>query len=360
MSAIQKDTHSLPMNLSGDVVRKALTRQTDLGEITEAQSDTIWWFFSHCKEHGTSFPAAAELIGYKADTTLRRLFVGDYGAKVDNVVAKIQDYRSVYEERSTYKDVLFVETRTAQRIWQACDAALISQTVVFLVGDSQIGKTAALQEYQRRNNHGKTRYVRVSSSTSFTHLVKTVAKACLVSTRRNLDSMREKIMDSLTDRNLLIVDEVHMIFETVPDRNRVKMMEFLREIHDATGCGLVLCGTHTMKREIEEGIHAKALEQLRRRGTVELNLPPRPTWKDVETIAAQFGLEKPGDAARDVVRDVIYSSGLGKLIKHLQNGHRMAAKAGETMTWKHFIEAYTILKRFATLDKDRKELEACV
>jgi hypothetical protein len=61
-----------------------------------------------------------------------------------------------------------------------------------------------------------------------------------------------------------------------------------------------------------------------------------------------------------VVRDVIYSSGLGKFIKHLQNGHRMATKAGEPMTWKHFIEAYTILKRFATLDKDRKELEACV
>lgn len=91
-----------------------------------------------------------------------------------------------------------------------------------------------------------------------------------------------------------------------------------------------------------------------------IRLPPRPTWDDLDLVADQFGLGKPGDKARDVIKRVIHENGLGKYIKFLQNGHRMAANEGETMTWRHFMDAYAILEKLAHLNTDEKELKACV
>ena len=62
-------------------------------------------------------------------------------------------------------------------------------------------------------------------------------------------------------------------FLTFNKSARVEAMELIREIWDETKCGLVLCGTPVLKKELEEGRYRDMLEQLRRRCVLPVRLP---------------------------------------------------------------------------------------
>lgn len=339
------------MNIGGDDIRKSINRQIESGKITEEQADHLWWFFTYCKDRSLSFAEATALLGYKADTTLRRAFSGDYDARPDSVIASIETFRREVGAAVTRKDGFFVETSTARSIWQVCEGAAISQTIAFIFGVSQIGKSEALKHYAFVKEPSKTILLRIPVGASISSVVNSLAKLLYVADRKNYQKTQEKILDAITPEHLLQIDELHQVFETAHPNSRVKIMEYLRQIHDLTGCGMVLCGTKATKDEITRGVMSKSLEQLRRRGTIELNLPPRPTWDDIAAVAAHYGLLAPDDRARALVSDNIHSSGLGKFIKTLNWAKRYAHKKGQPVQWNHYVDACKILKDFEQQDQ---------
>lgn len=343
---MSENKHHATLNISGAVCKQVVNRLVEEKKATREQADLIWWFFSFAKQSGFSTARAGEELG-SSSTTVYRLFNGTYEAKLDNICLKISRYKKISDERAQIQQLDFVETSISKRVFKACNAALISQTIVFIYGDSQIGKTTALEEYARRNNHGQTKYIRMPASGGVQLVAKEIARACFVSQKQSFEGLRSDILKSIDSQNLIIIDEVHQAFLSYQKSSQIKVLEFLREIYDRTQCGMVLCGTNVLKQEIQTGKLSLMLEQLRRRCTHPIQLPNKPPKKDLDKIAAAFGLAPPQDDEYDIIKDMIHRSGLGMYVKYLQAASRMANKSNNKLTWPHFVTAHDIIAKLS-------------
>ena len=241
----------------------------------------------------------------------------------------------------------FVETGLARRIWKICDSALIYNSVAFIYGDSHIGKTFALQEYARRNNHGQTKYIRMPARSGTQMMMKELAASCALSRDCAFEKLRERVLRALDGNNLVIVDEIHQTFVSYHSHQLLGCLELLREIHDRTGCGMVLVGTNVFRDELQKGLHKTMLEQLKRRGIFELQLPAVPPRRDLDMVAKAYGLA-PATGEAEALQDlIIKTSGLGKFTKYLMAASRMAAKAGQKTSWQHFVTSHDIIRKLS-------------
>jgi DNA transposition AAA+ family ATPase len=334
------------MSIPGDHVQTALARLLDDGEITEADKAEIWWFYSYCMDRGFTLEDAGKAIDRDA-TTAYRLFVGRYGAKYDNLVDTVKRYHKLADARGNRKVIGFVETTTWKKIEQVCRHALVGQLPAFVFGDSQIGKTTCLEEFARRNNHGQTKYIRMPAAPSFLQVQREIAKACYISTRATSTEILNRIFDSISDQMLLIIDEMHQPLIGCCNSTAVRIIEWLREIYDRTGCGIVFCGTRVFRDEIENGRLALILEQFRRRGIIRLQLPSTPPKADINKIADAFGLPPPEGDAADIITQMLKQSGLGQYVKFLQSASNLAAKQKMEMSWDHFVIAYDVIQKLS-------------
>lgn len=341
------------VSVPGDTVLTALGRLVTEGEISEEDKALIWWFYGHVRDRGMSLRDAGKCLDRDA-TTVHRLFNGRYGAKYDNLVAEIKRYKQIASAREKRKDIGYIETSTWRKISAVCRGALEDNMPAYIYGSSQVGKTAALLEYQRRNNHGQTRYVRMPAAPSHPLVISYVAEACYISTRHKQSDMRRRIMDALDDRTLLIVDEFHQALLNTSELGARKIVEFIREVYDRTGCGVVICGTKILRDELERGRQSLVWEQFRRRGMVELVLPDAPPKSDIVKIASAFGLPEPDAAMQKTIHDMLVSSGIGKYIKYLQYAYGLAKSDGKPLSWEHFNKAYRSVMALSKGGRDER------
>lgn len=342
---IQKRDNS-NLNISGDTVKLALEELTRKGDCTEDQRGTIWWFYAHCRDQGFDLKESAALIS-KDSTTVYRVFRGQYGASLENICQEIERYRKIYEERSLIQNLEFVETSVWKIIDKVCTATFNSQTISRIYGDSQIGKTTCLEEYARRNNHGQTKLIRMPASAGVQLFMREVAEACFVSNHSCFEKLRERVLNAIDDKTLLIFDEMHQPFLSYQHGSTIKVFEVIREIYDRKKCGIVLVGTNTLKKEFYTGSLAPVFEQIRRRGTIEVDLKSRIPKDDLDKIARRFGLPAAEGIALEVIRDMITRSGLGMYIKFLQSASVMANKQKRKLCWDHFVQAHDIMEKLS-------------
>lgn len=329
------------LTFSLDRVKKAVIA------LPEEHQRPILWAFHLAKNSAWNLKELAREIGYST-TTWHKLFSGSFEGNVANVTAKINAFRSLYEQRQAAVAPDFIVTSLTKRIWQAADFALISQSVVFVWGENQIGKTAALAEYQRTHNHGQTILVRMPASAGVQLVAREIARACGISPNSSFEKLRERILAGIDDKNTLIFDEMHQVFLTYQKGSCLKVLEFIREIHDRTGCGLLLCGTNVWRDEIKTGPHQKMLKQLLNRGVAHIQLEDRPRQADLRKFWQFYDLADPDGAAKTVVRDLVAEHGLGKFVKYLQTAARLAAKRQDTLTWDHFLQAHNTIASLST------------
>jgi len=334
------------ITVSAETFKQVLDVAERTGDCDGKQRDLAWWFFTFCRSQGLGFgyPEAGKCIGYDS-TTVYRFFHGKYGAKWSNLCEEIARFKKLNEERSSRVRLDFVETECARDVFAACQAALISQTIAYVYGDPQIGKTTALMEFARRNNHGSTIYVRMPASAGVSRFMRELARAAFVSPDTSVEHIIERIFRRVDDKTLVIIDEAHQAFLSYKKSSQIKVLELIREIYDRTGCGMVLCMTSWGREQFTRGNLSLLVEQLRRRGTIKINLPARPSNADIAKIARKFGLDAPTGAARETVQEMLHTSGLGMLIKFLQNASVYAAKQRKPMTWDHFMVAYDIVRK---------------
>ena len=304
-----------------------------------------YWFYLG-KERNWSLSKLQEATGLST-TTISRVFRGVYEAGIESAIERLEKAKLNFVESIGNPD--FIETSLARRIFAICDKTRALANVAIIWGILGIGKSTILLEYQRLNNHGKTLYVRFPTGATFAFFVAHIAKCCGVSTRSQSQlQQREKIIHVLSaGKRLLVVDELHQAFLTTRTDTAIKCCEFLREIVDLSGCGVVLVGTKLLEESIFRGPHKEALAQLVDRGTVQIPLPSKATKSDIKAFLAHYGLQFPGEAHHEAARilnDIIASSGLRKLTMHLRDGAAFAARREETYTWEHFVAAFEAIQ----------------
>jgi DNA transposition AAA+ family ATPase len=316
----------------------------------EKQRNLVRWLFFYSIEHGIPMRDAADKIGYST-TTIYRLLKGDYAGSISEVCAAIGRWKRLCDERADIKAVSFVETATVKKIWQICEAANIYKSIAVIYGQSQIGKTWALREYAARHNHGQTRYVRLPAAAGVQMLIRSFAHASGISPKSSFEQLRERVVRSTDENTLWLVDELHQCFNTYQRHARLACLELIREIHDLTQCGMVLCGTNIARDEIESGQHKELLAQIRRRGIFRLQLPEFAPWADRIEIARHFGMrEAPEGSVRKLVDDIITRNGLKAFTSYLQAASRIAAKRKAPIGWTHFQTAYDVIAKLSVVE----------
>lgn len=328
-------------SLTGDIVVFA-TR-----ELPDDQREAIRWLHAFSRENGWTLHRLSDEIKL-SNTVLYRVFTGKYPAKLDNVVEKIRSYRTALGLKRA-DDVQFVETSISKRIFKAAEWALSSSSIVFVFGNRGLGKTFSFEEFRRTHNHGTTKLVRMPASAGVQLMMQEFARACYISPKTCFDNLRESVLRSLDKTNLLIVDELHQVFLSYQKGSAIKCLEVIREIHDRTGCGMVLSGTNQLKENILLGQHRELLEQFTDRGVLQVQLPTTVPRGDVLAIASAYGIKgEPSGTAGEIVDEILKARSLRKFGKLLDAAKRYATKRNEAPAWTHFVSAHDILSKVGT------------
>jgi DNA transposition AAA+ family ATPase len=351
MTTPQQTTDPAKLQTAGSLAISAPSFEAVLAQkYAPADADILrWWFFA-AREKGWSLGHISRLTGIST-TVLSRLFRGEYQADPATMLRALDRARETYSETAENPD--FIETSLWNKFCAIADKTRALRNVSIIFGPMGIGKTECIYEYQRRNNHGRTQVVRFPAGASMAYFIAHVARSVGVAFRRgNQFDQREKILATLAaGQRLLIIDELHQAFLTTRSDTAVRCCEFLREISDVAGCGLVLVGTEVLKKEIFEGPHRDALRQLVDRGTVQVTLSPRATRRDIEKFLAAYGLTFPEQdqdpTAHQILADIIAHHGLRKLTLHLRDAATYAAKRQEPCTWEHFVAAHQAIAQLS-------------
>jgi DNA transposition AAA+ family ATPase len=318
-------------------------------DLPDDQREAIRWLYSLARSQGWGLTRLKEETGRGADagidtSTLYRIFNGTYKGVLANIVARIEKYRAQFEDKANRSRDVFVETSVSKKVFQACKYARDTHTLVFVYGPTQHGKTTALKEFAAQNNHGATKYVRMPASAGVQLMMKEFARACYVSPKSCFENLREYVMNAIDSTHLVIVDELHQAFLSYQRGSAIKCLEVIREIHDRTGCGMVLAGTNKLESELMLGEHRDLLGQFRERGVLEVQLPTALKGKDLLKIAAAFGLAEPTGTAADMVAEITKGRGLKRYVTFLKNGRDLAAlEKARRMTWDYFVRAHDIV-----------------
>ena len=332
------------INMPAHQVRAAIQQAVVRGQVSEEDGEEIFWLYSYAVENKLNEAALAAKMGEYDKNTLYQLFRGLYGVYKDgkasswaNIVRTIKAFKKIELEESQKKNIGIIETEVKQVVFRACDAALGDGMPAFIYGASQIGKTTALLEYQRLHNHGRTVYLRMGSNWTKARFVRELARHFNNGVKATRSwALEDAIFGSLNRYNLLIIDEFHLAIETTNEAAGKEIVEFLREIYDRTGCGLVLASTKVGLEGLEGGKNRLLFDQLRRRGVVKVVLPDAPPVRDINTIARSFDLPLPAGDDLRAVKNLIQTRGLGVFLKYLQKAYAVTKKRKAELTWEAF------------------------
>lgn len=364
MSDKPAEKTNLPEQYSGDNVRASWPFSLDairshLAHCTPDRKEAMISVFLWCTDpkHPVTRNDFCDASGidrntlYKVLTGRYRHPASDKQLDIPTEVAKAaRDWLVTERRKYTILNDEFVITPTARKIFTACQMAGESKRPVFLFGRSQLGKTWALKYFADKNNHGHTVYVRVKAASGLGGLIRMLARALGVSDKSNTCDTVERIKNAIRPDMIIIFDEVHQLAYTYRRASFFACLEVIREIIDETGCGAVLCGTKLLLQEMNKGKESE-LEQLMRRGVHRFQLPEAPTRADLNAIFHHYGLDFPKrndtvtvqrieEKPYLVLKQLAMSEGLLAITERLRYARKLADRAGESLSWEHFIDAH--------------------
>jgi hypothetical protein len=352
-------------SIPGDQIRRATS------DLPKDQADLIWWFAGWCREQDLTRQELGKLLKktgtneyYSTDSIVQLLTGGRArrGENIQPVLDAIEGFRKVESKRAEQASSGFIQTRLFEEIERRCLKALARQRIMFIFGESQIGKTESLKEVQRRHNHGQTVYVETPTGGNVTHFIFALAKQFAIPTKQGAKAgLRDRVIESFDSRMLLIVDEAHRALRP-GSISGLETFSFLRELWNRRQCGIVISLTNEGRDQLLQGPHAAQLAQIWRRRITPLQLPSVPPSDDLDRFAAAYGLppaiaepitievrtigddgiprtvrhtEKPLDLQTRILRE----EGLGVWITILQDASDMARDQRKTITWGAVLKA---------------------
>jgi DNA transposition AAA+ family ATPase len=299
-------------------------------------------YWEEAARRGLSLRAAAKAAGLDGSTLCRALkgtYAGD-AAAVEAKCARALDAMS---------GPAVIQTSVVAGCRAVCAAAFAAREIGMVWGPTQSGKTTALEQCCRES--GEYRMFRFPATAGTGALAEEIARAYGVTTDgAGFRENRRRIMDAARD-TLLIADEVHEAFAAHGHGAAVRELEFIREIYDRTGCGVVLCGTEALPRSFGSNQFAAVLRQTLERGLVRKAFGGRPAWRDVTAAARHHGIaEALDDAASKQWQARLKGMSFGAVCRLLRSAAHMAGKRGRPMAWERVAEALATLDQFAAAE----------
>lgn len=323
-------------------------------QLPDEQRKAIRRLHAYYYDSGKSLADVGDQIGYDGGN-VSKIFSGTYTGNLDAVAHAINRFFKLSDERAAVKKAPYIETALYQEIEEVCQAALVYQKLAFIYGESQVGKTAGLLHYTAEHNHGETTYVEMPVGGSMTHFLAALADKLRLSKQQRDGVLQLNIMRCLGPTNLLIIDEVVRALQArTYGGTTLRTMDFIRAIHDNTGCGIVLCGTNVFRDQMADKALAKFLNQFNRRTIIRRQLPDVPSRADLNAFARHYQLEAATGDAYELQKLIVRTQGLGVWLTTLRAAANKASKEKRALTWEHVIRAR---KFFTDAEKSQTEDE---
>jgi hypothetical protein len=327
----------------------------NLAHLPEYQRTPLCWFHAHGHSNDLSTAEMGAVIGYDK-AVISKLFASEmtYTGNLDNVCDAINEAREriELEEKSAGRRLPFIECNLSKHIWKLCDMARSYQRVVFMHGDSQIGKSVTLKEKAKREK-GSCFYWEMPVGGSIHNFLGNAADAFGFSARRNKSELRRRVINmgrrpAKGEPMLFLIDQMHRCFSDkhgnllkTLSKAQLDTLDFIIEMFDDANCGIVLSGTEVFREGMSALTSAGFFKQLKRRGLNEAGfpLPDLPSSSDLNTFAKAYGLKPASGEALALQTQIIAQSGLGVWITRLSMAARRAAKTKDPITWQHVVDA---------------------
>ncbi len=311
-------TSNHTMGLTPDELRKGLA------EMPEDIREKLHWLYGYGCTLGEMRLLATQM-GFEPET-IKRVWRGSQAHATAKFLERLDELRKRVSRQQVEK---FAVTEVTDAIWRACDLAMAEGGVVAIVGPTGSGKTATLRQWQAANNHGRAVYLDVPAPCGQRRLADALAMA--LGFNSQMSKKGHEIYDllnkSVTSRNVLILDEIGRMLPNGRGHD-VSALEFVRRLHDANGCGLVMSMTATSHRDIACGAMSGYLEQLLGRFADVVVIPEYPMAEEVEAIVRQYVPEPTPELLTAVGQ--FAASGAGRLRSMCAALRRVAAAAARS------------------------------
>lgn len=330
-----------------------VTRGEILGGIAaydaKDQQDLIWLHGYVADELGGSRSRLMENLRGMDWTTLLRIWTGKYGADIAQVMERVRKFRRRAEALIRKR---FIETVVTQKIWALCDVARDRSVMVLISGSTGRSKTWTLDEWRHKNNHGRAVKVTARKSGGLRVFLEDLAKALNISSSRNQYAMMHAVERSLDERNVLIVDEVARLYPT-GRAGSLDALEFIRDLHDRTGCGVVLCATDGLEGLLKGGKYAMWFDQLLGRIELHLRLPREFGRQEIAELLGGY-VEDPDPALISAARQIASKSSRGcrDLFRHLDRAAQVAAELGRPLSAEILTQTVAAAAKMLTIDTE--------
>jgi hypothetical protein len=331
---------------------------------SKAEADQLMWLHRHCIKGDLGLAEVAKRLlkpggegeCYSFDTIRKALTTRGSEGGTEKSYARIAEAIKTYRVAQETADAAIapglVRTPLMDRVFQMCETARVFHRPVLIYGDSQSGKTVALEAYTTYSKAGTTYLFRLPNEGRAPDLIRMVGRQLNVQATGSIAEILFRVCDSLTSSDLVIFDEIHNAFRYERKDNAVKTMNFIREIWDRVKCPMVLAGSPLVRKAFHEAEYGykDALQEFFRRSLLEYSLPDRPTPKDLIATAAGYGLPPAQGDALKLQTAIIAEHGQGVWFEHLEAARRIAANLGQALAWDHVIGAKSVLDDIANGD----------
>jgi len=283
----------------------------------------------------SSISAAARETGI-SHKTLKGLLDGSYQGNGERQLAKLEEQRQrltlAPPSQRANVDLKHIPTQLMAHVHAAADAAKAAGLINMIVGKSQMGKTTAARAYKMRYPE-TTIYLRMPTRPTTASIVRHLLAAMSQASRPMCSDAGMTILRSnLSARHLIIVDEAHAALGRPIG---LDALDIIRELHDITGCAVLLIVTDIGARLIDKGAAAERLLQLVRRGERQ-TLDPTPSKPDIIAILRAYGLPTPNEEQRNQLSAMARATCFGQICHRLALAYVEAKRLDETLSWAHF------------------------
>ncbi len=341
-------------HLNGRVRLDTQTLEARAPRLPEIMREAFIWLGSFCREE-----CAGEIdllhkrfvdLGFTHDKTtwskiLRGMWNQDAAGKPTESPCLAEDKFlkavSALQNDARIKElggrIPFVMTPTAQRIFTFFDMKRAPDRVnkwAMLIGETGTQKTATINEYVRRNNHGSVVKVEAPETSSMVQFMTDVA-ACYGNTDRN-GYLRKKtyVLSVVNAKRTIIVENIQRLYNAGTG-DRQPIFSFLQKLQEDTNCTVILTLTPVFERTLIAGLNKAFFEQFEGRAGGRKNflrLDPYPGEEDVLAIAKAFGLQDAGRHAAALVQIAKQPGRVRYLFEVLQDAKIMAGNGKLTIS----------------------------
>jgi len=304
----------------------------------DIQADLLWlhqWLL----DNKLSWKDSEEALSYDR-STIFRVLKGTYEGSWAKVCESIRSFRRLQEKRLTITKNEFAHNSLSKLIWAGLDYALANNSITTIIGESRMGKSIASNAWCVANNHGRSVPVVAPPVGGAKGLMRVIASKVGVNKNLSTIQMLEALHRSFNANRILVVDEAHRLMPGDARAVNPASLEFLRDLHDQTGCALALIATARFDDRLRSGTYQ--FEQLIGRIGMPIRLPNKVKRTDLLPIVLQF-VESPSDHLLEELDRIANAAGrLGILTESLKVASRIASKAGQPLGEEHIHRALAI------------------